>query len=166
MVTTVADRILSAAVEASFEQGVAGLRVDDVAARAAANKRMIYHYFGNREGLVQAVLTDQWLLLRDHGGFSSGTQALLEAAVEQAGIVAEAMAAVSADGVAHDVLHRALTILLPEIARTAVDVEGRHAADAQEIVSLLFPNIEAASAQPVQRKPTVRLHPTTREVQS
>src|SRR4029078_1372166 len=36
--------------------GLGGARVDAIAARAKANKRMIYHYFGNKEQLFTAVL--------------------------------------------------------------------------------------------------------------
>lgn len=37
--------------------GVAGARVDRIAARARANKRLIYVYFGNKEQLFQAVVS-------------------------------------------------------------------------------------------------------------
>ena len=36
--------------------GFAGTRIDAVAARSGANKRMIYHYFGGKEALFKAVL--------------------------------------------------------------------------------------------------------------
>ena len=38
------------------DQGFAGARVDAIARRAAINKRMLYHYFGDKEGLFRAVL--------------------------------------------------------------------------------------------------------------
>lgn len=37
-------------------RGFSGARVDAIAARAGANKRMLYHYFVNKEGLFRAVL--------------------------------------------------------------------------------------------------------------
>ena len=49
-------RILSAAKSAFSEAGLGGARVDKIAARAKVNKRMIYHYFGNKDGLFLAVL--------------------------------------------------------------------------------------------------------------
>ena len=49
-------RILSAALEEFATNGFAGARVDVIAHRAAINKRMLYHYFGNKEGLFRAVL--------------------------------------------------------------------------------------------------------------
>jgi len=49
-------RILSAALKEFAANGFAGARVDIIARRAAINKRMLYHYFGNKEGLFRAVL--------------------------------------------------------------------------------------------------------------
>lgn len=45
------------AAEAEFcEKGLYGARVDTIAENAGANKRMIYEYYGNKEGLYTAVL--------------------------------------------------------------------------------------------------------------
>ena len=49
-------RILGAAGELFAAAGFAGTRIDAVAARSGANKRMIYHYFGGKEALFEAVL--------------------------------------------------------------------------------------------------------------
>jgi TetR/AcrR family transcriptional regulator len=49
-------RILSAALQEFAAKGFAGARVDAIARRAAINKRMLYHYFGDKEGLFRAVL--------------------------------------------------------------------------------------------------------------
>lgn len=49
-------RILSAAVTEFAEHGLSGARVDRIAAAAAANKRMIYVYFGNKDELFDAVI--------------------------------------------------------------------------------------------------------------
>src|SRR5471032_2799170 len=49
-------RILSAALREFAAKGFAGARVDVIARRAAINKRMLYHYFGNKEKLFRAVL--------------------------------------------------------------------------------------------------------------
>ena len=48
--------ILAAATKEFSARGLAGGRIDSIAARAGANKRMIYHYFGNKHGLWLAVL--------------------------------------------------------------------------------------------------------------
>jgi AcrR family transcriptional regulator len=50
------ERILSAAMAEFAANGFAGARVDAIAGRAAINKRMLYHYFGDKEGLFRAVL--------------------------------------------------------------------------------------------------------------
>jgi AcrR family transcriptional regulator len=50
------ERILSAALAEFASKGFAGARVDVIARRAAINKRMLYHYFGNKEKLFRAVL--------------------------------------------------------------------------------------------------------------
>ncbi len=49
-------RILAAAEELFSATGFAGTRIDAVAARSGANKRMIYHYFGDKKALFAAVL--------------------------------------------------------------------------------------------------------------
>ena len=49
-------RILSAALQEFAANGFAGARVDAIARRAAINKRMLYHYFGNKEHLFREVL--------------------------------------------------------------------------------------------------------------
>src|SRR5437870_4785001 len=49
-------RILAAAFKEFAAQGFAGARVDRIARRAGINKRMLYHYFGDKEGLFREVL--------------------------------------------------------------------------------------------------------------
>ena len=56
--------ILRAAREEFCEQGFNGARVDAIAARARANKRLLYHYFGNKEALYSAVLLDAYQEIR------------------------------------------------------------------------------------------------------
>ncbi|MFK0335508.1 TetR/AcrR family transcriptional regulator [Rhizobium sp. NPDC090275] len=51
--------ILKAATEEIVAHGLGGARIDKIAERAKSNKRMIYHYFGDKEGLYAEVL--------DHG---------------------------------------------------------------------------------------------------
>jgi AcrR family transcriptional regulator len=47
---------LEAAAAEFVAHGVAGARVDRIAATAAANKRLIYDYYGDKDGLFDAVL--------------------------------------------------------------------------------------------------------------
>ncbi|MEL6467356.1 MAG: TetR/AcrR family transcriptional regulator [Pseudomonadota bacterium] len=58
-------RILAAAKSEFAKLGLAGARVDEIAERAGANKRMIYHYFGGKEALFCAVLEEAYLDIRD-----------------------------------------------------------------------------------------------------
>jgi AcrR family transcriptional regulator len=50
------ERILRAARREFVAKGFAGARVDVIARAATVNKRMLYHYFGNKEGLYRATL--------------------------------------------------------------------------------------------------------------
>ena len=50
--------ILTAAEEAFAEKGYYGARVDEIAGKAAVNKRMIYAHYGNKENLYIAVLDE------------------------------------------------------------------------------------------------------------
>lgn len=50
------EAILLAAQDEFARKGLSGGRVDEIARRSRANKRMIYHYFGSKQGLYLAVL--------------------------------------------------------------------------------------------------------------
>src|SRR5690348_10589789 len=49
-------RLLQAARAEFTARGIAGARVDRIAAAANANKAQIYHYYGDKDGLFDAVL--------------------------------------------------------------------------------------------------------------
>lgn len=57
-------RILDAATQEFARLGFGGARVDAIARRARANKRMIYHYFGNKNRLFLAVLESAYGSIR------------------------------------------------------------------------------------------------------
>jgi AcrR family transcriptional regulator len=57
-------RILDAAKHEFASLGLGGARVDVIATKANANKRMIYHYFGSKEKLFKVVLEDAYLHIR------------------------------------------------------------------------------------------------------
>lgn len=53
-------RALLAAARTEFAaKGLAGARVDEIAARAGVNKQLVYHHFGDKDALYLAVL--EWL---------------------------------------------------------------------------------------------------------
>ncbi len=58
------ERILGAATEEFSRHGLGGARVDRIAARAGANKRMLYYYYGNKEALFLAVLESRYAHIR------------------------------------------------------------------------------------------------------
>lgn len=49
--------LLDATITVIARRGVRGLRVQEVAAQAGVSVPLIYHYFGNREGLLSAALS-------------------------------------------------------------------------------------------------------------
>ena len=51
--------LLRAATEEFAEHGLAGARIDRIADRAGANKRLIYVYFGDKDQLFDTVIDDQ-----------------------------------------------------------------------------------------------------------
>ena len=57
--------ILGAAFAEFTERGYSGGRVDDIASRTGMSKRMIYYYFGSKEGLYAAVLEEAYGAMRD-----------------------------------------------------------------------------------------------------
>jgi AcrR family transcriptional regulator len=56
--------ILSAATEEFSAKGLDGARVDEIALRSGVNKRMIYHYFGDKDGLYLTVLERAYASIR------------------------------------------------------------------------------------------------------
>jgi AcrR family transcriptional regulator len=58
-------RILEAATAEFAAAGLAGGRIARIAQRARANQRMIYAYYGSKDGLFDAVLEHQILIAQD-----------------------------------------------------------------------------------------------------
>ncbi|MFD4676100.1 TetR family transcriptional regulator [Lentzea sp. NPDC058450] len=58
-------RLLDAGFEEFVKVGLAGARVDRIAAAASANKQAIYAYFGSKEALFDAVMADRLRVLAD-----------------------------------------------------------------------------------------------------
>jgi TetR/AcrR family transcriptional regulator len=52
-------KLLAAARREFAASGLAGARVDEIAARAGVNKQLVYHYFGDKDALYLAVL--EWV---------------------------------------------------------------------------------------------------------
>ena len=60
---TTAD-ILQVATAEFADKGLAGARIDEIAAATRTSKRMIYYYFGSKEGLYVAVLEEAYRRIR------------------------------------------------------------------------------------------------------
>ncbi|HEV7447567.1 MAG TPA: TetR family transcriptional regulator [Steroidobacteraceae bacterium] len=58
------NNILAIAIEEFSAKGLAGSRVDEIAERTHTVKRMIYYYFGSKEGLYRAVLEQAYDRIR------------------------------------------------------------------------------------------------------
>jgi AcrR family transcriptional regulator len=56
--------IIDVATHEFADQGYAGARVDEIAAKTRTTKRMIYYYFGGKEGLYLAVLEEAYRHIR------------------------------------------------------------------------------------------------------
>lgn len=57
---------MTAAAEVFAQRGLKGTRVQEIVQAAGVNERMIYHHFGSKDGLYQAVVEEQ----RTHLGAS------------------------------------------------------------------------------------------------
>jgi AcrR family transcriptional regulator len=57
--------IMEVAAAEFGEKGLAGARIDEIAALTRTSKRMIYYYFGSKEGLYLAVLEESYRRVRD-----------------------------------------------------------------------------------------------------
>lgn len=57
--------LIEVATEVFSEQGYSGARVDEIAERTRTTKRMIYYYFGGKEGLFLAVLEAAYRRIRE-----------------------------------------------------------------------------------------------------
>ena len=59
------ESILASATEEFARHGLGGARVDRIAERAGANKRMLYYYFGSKENLFLAALEASYASIRE-----------------------------------------------------------------------------------------------------
>ena len=58
------ENIIEVATEEFVNAGFSGARVDQIADRTKTSKRMIYYYFGSKEGLYLAVLERAYAKIR------------------------------------------------------------------------------------------------------
>ncbi|MGH6930789.1 MAG: TetR/AcrR family transcriptional regulator, partial [Dongiaceae bacterium] len=56
--------IIEVATKEFAEYGLSGARIDEIAAKTKSSKRMIYYYFGDKEGLYLKVLEEAYSRVR------------------------------------------------------------------------------------------------------
>lgn len=56
--------ILDVALREFADKGLSGARIDEIAERTRTSKRMIYYYFGSKEGLYRSVLEESYRGIR------------------------------------------------------------------------------------------------------
>jgi len=61
----VQSNIISVAMAEFARNGLSGARMDEIAAKTRTSKRMIYYYFGDKEGLYRRVLEEAYRQVRD-----------------------------------------------------------------------------------------------------
>ena len=59
--TQTRQRLLEAAIEVISTEGEAGIRVGEIADAAHVTKPSVYHFFGDRDGLITAALAEMYL---------------------------------------------------------------------------------------------------------
>lgn len=60
--------ILEVAIREFAKKGLAGARIDEIAAQTATSKRMIYYYFEGKQGLYLAALEESYRRIREIEG--------------------------------------------------------------------------------------------------
>jgi AcrR family transcriptional regulator len=121
--------IIAVATREFATMGLAGARIDRIAASTRTSKRMIYYYFGSKEGLYVAVLEEAYRNMRQiEGRLQLGGLGATDALRELVGFTFD-----------HHVAH-------PEYVRLiAIENihEGRHLAKSRTIQELNVPAIDA-----------------------
>jgi AcrR family transcriptional regulator len=61
----VQSNILAVAMAEFAQSGLSGARIDDIAAKTRSSKRMIYYYYGDKDGLYRRVLEEAYRKVRE-----------------------------------------------------------------------------------------------------
>lgn len=124
--------ILDVATAEFAEQGYAGARVDEIAARTRTTKRMLYYYFGSKQGLYVAVLERAYVGIReleqtlevDDLPPARAVRALAELTFDHHESHPAFIRLVGIENI-HHAEHLRTSPILPGLADPAVDVLGR-----------------------------------------
>ncbi len=148
------EQLIDAALVEFARRGLHGARVDAIAQAAAMNKRLLYHYVGNKEALFSAACQEALSRLRRAGSPGSAVDGraidawrlLCHAELEGLGLDAEARSALLRDwpGAGRaDVAESLLEALLPTFAAA-------------------LPATPASTASRAAAKPRLKLRPQLR----
>ena len=121
--------ILDVATAEFAERGLAGARVDEIAARTRTTKRMLYYYFDSKQGLYLAVLERAYAGIRalerdlDIAGLSPvrAVRALAELTFDHHEAHPDFIRLVAIENI-HHAEHLRASPMLPGLAGPAVDV--------------------------------------------
>jgi len=124
--------ILDVATSEFADQGFAGARVDEIAARTRTTKRMIYYYFGGKEQLYVAVLERAYATAReaerevdvDHLDPRAAIRRLAELTFDHHESHPDFIRLVSIENI-HHAEHMATSERLANLSNPAIDLLGR-----------------------------------------
>jgi AcrR family transcriptional regulator len=124
--------LLDVATRVFADQGYAGARVDDIAAQTSTTKRMIYYYFGGKEGLYIAVMERAYARIRaleqevdvEHLGPAVALRRLAELTFDHHETHQDFVRLVSIENI-HHAEHLRRSPTLPGLAAPALDVLTR-----------------------------------------
>lgn len=124
--------ILEVATREFADKGYAGARVDEIAAKTRTTKRMIYYYFGSKQGLYLAALERAYAVIRsleqevdvEHLDPVAAVRQLAELTFDHHESHPEFIRLVSIENI-HGAEHLARSSILPSLAEPVLDALGR-----------------------------------------
>ncbi|GAA4874209.1 TetR family transcriptional regulator [Actinomycetospora straminea] len=124
--------ILAVATEEFATRGLAGARVDEIAAKTRTTKRMLYYYFGSKQGLYLAVLEQAYRGIRaleqdvdvEHLHPTAAVRALTDLTFDHHEAHPDFIRLVSIENI-HHAEHLRTSSVLPGLAEPAVEVLDR-----------------------------------------
>ena len=119
--------ILRAAIEVFAEKGYHGCRISDVARQAGVAYGLVYHYFHDKEALLEAVFDVGW------GGFLSRVREVAESSEPLDGKVRR-VAQIAFEAYRHD--PKAVKVIILEIARSPALEQARRRSELMEVIRL------------------------------
>lgn len=155
-------KIILAAHQALLSAGRAGIRIDEVAQDAQINKRMIYHYFGDREGLIAEVLSRSLALVLQDAETSEEMKRFLTDRFRHMQVSDEAAPLEDVSSALRVLLTDVLFLARPlQSERSLTRVERRRLA--LEVAACLYPDDFGLDTEP---KPVYRIQSDSKRVGS